>query len=203
MKDFNSTSSCAGASLVAQTLKNPPAVQGTRVWSPDWDNPLEKGMAAHSSILAWRMPWTEESGGLQSTSSQTFGHDWVTNTYFMLNIRVYPDSIKVSDLKNIVKLFICFVLSFILWPQSTTTNHSWYKATENRFKDQDTPIARLKISGSGIWNWGWSSGFWMNYGVHGTVHVLSQIWTGEWPLGPWRNKVFDFITTKIPPQLQC
>ena len=108
VKDFNSTSSCSGASLVAQTLKNPPAVQGTRVWSPDWDNPLEKGMAAHSSILAWRMLWTEEAGGLQSMSSQTVGHDWVTNTYFVLNIRVSPDSIKVSDLKNIVKLF--FVL---------------------------------------------------------------------------------------------
>ena len=108
VKDFNSTSSCTGASLVAQTLKNPPAVQGTRVWSLDWDNPLEKRMATHSNILAWRIPWTEEASGLQSMSSQRVGHDWVLNTYFMLNIRVYQGSIKVSNLKNIVKLF--FVL---------------------------------------------------------------------------------------------
>ena len=45
-------------------VKNPPAMQETRVQSLDWDNPLEKGMAIHSSILAWRILWTEESGGL-------------------------------------------------------------------------------------------------------------------------------------------
>ena len=79
--------------------------QETRVQPLGWDNPLEKGMATHSSILAWRNPWMEEASGLQSMSSQRVGHDWVTNTYFMLNIRVYQDSIKVSNLKNIVKLF--------------------------------------------------------------------------------------------------
>ena len=41
-----------------------------------WEDPLEKGMATHSSILAWRIPWTEEPGGLQSTGSQTVGHEW-------------------------------------------------------------------------------------------------------------------------------
>ena len=55
------------ASLVAQMVKNLPAVQETRVQSVIQEDPLEKGMAAHSSILAWRMPWTEEPGGLQST----------------------------------------------------------------------------------------------------------------------------------------
>ena len=46
------------ASLVAQLVKNPPAMQETRVQSPSWDDSLEKGMATHSSILAWRIPWT-------------------------------------------------------------------------------------------------------------------------------------------------
>ena len=55
-----------GASLVAQMVKNPPAMQETRVRSLDWEYPLEKGMATHSSILAWRIPWTEEPGRLQS-----------------------------------------------------------------------------------------------------------------------------------------
>ena len=45
-----------------------------------WDDPLEKGMATHSSILAWRIPWTEETGGLQSLGSQRDGHDWVNFT---------------------------------------------------------------------------------------------------------------------------
>ena len=55
----------AGASLVAQMVKNLPAMQETQVLSLGWEDPLEKGMATHSSILAWRIPWTEEPGGLQ------------------------------------------------------------------------------------------------------------------------------------------
>ena len=48
------------ASLVAQTVENPPAMQETQVWSWGQEDPVEKGMATHSSILAWRIPWTEE-----------------------------------------------------------------------------------------------------------------------------------------------
>ena len=56
-------------------LKNLPAMQETRVQSLGWADPLEKGMAAHSSILAWRIPWTEEAAGLQSIDLQRVGHD--------------------------------------------------------------------------------------------------------------------------------
>ena len=66
--------------MVAQTVKLLPAMQETRVRSLGWDVPLEKGMATHSSILAWRIPWTEKPGGLQSVGSQRVGHDRVTNT---------------------------------------------------------------------------------------------------------------------------
>ena len=55
------------ASLIAQLVKNPPAMQGARVRSLGREDPLEKGMATQSSILAWRSPWTEESGRLQSS----------------------------------------------------------------------------------------------------------------------------------------
>ena len=55
---------------MAQTVKNLPAVQETRVQSLGPEDPLEKGMATHSSILAWRIPWTEEPGGLQSMGLQ-------------------------------------------------------------------------------------------------------------------------------------
>ena len=64
-----------GASLVAQLVKNLPAVQETWVQSLGWDDPLEKGMATHSSILARRIPWTEEPGRLQSMGLQRVGHD--------------------------------------------------------------------------------------------------------------------------------
>ena len=63
------------ASLVAQRIKRLPAMQEIRVQSLGWEDPLEKEMATHSSILAWRIPWTEEPGGLQSTGSQRVGHD--------------------------------------------------------------------------------------------------------------------------------
>ena len=61
-------------SLVAQ-VKSLPEVQETWVQSLGWEDPLEKEMATHSRILAWRIPWTEEPGGLQSTGSQRVRHD--------------------------------------------------------------------------------------------------------------------------------
>ena len=60
---------------MAQTGKNLPAVQEMRVQYLDREDSLEKGMATHSSILAWRILWTEEPGGLQSMGSQSVGHD--------------------------------------------------------------------------------------------------------------------------------
>jgi len=65
---------------VAQSVKNLPAVQETQVQSLGWENPLEKEMATHSSILAWKISWTEKPGGLQSVGSQRVEHDWVTNS---------------------------------------------------------------------------------------------------------------------------
>ena len=64
-----------GASLVAQMVKNLPTMQETGVRSLDREDPLEKEMATHSSILAWSFPWTEEPGELQSTGLQRAGHD--------------------------------------------------------------------------------------------------------------------------------
>ena len=55
-------------------VKNLPAVQETWLRSLGWEDPLERGMATHSSILAWRIPWTEKPGGLQSMGSQRVGH---------------------------------------------------------------------------------------------------------------------------------
>ena len=62
-------------SLVPQMVKNLPAMQETQVQSLGQEDAIEKGMATHSSILAWRIPWTEEPGELQSMGSQRVGHD--------------------------------------------------------------------------------------------------------------------------------
>ena len=63
------------ASLAAYLVKNPPAMQETPVQLLGQEDPLEEGMAFHSSILAWRIQWTEEPGGLQSMGSQRVGHE--------------------------------------------------------------------------------------------------------------------------------
>ena len=63
------------SSLVAQMVKNPPAMQETQFQSLSWEDLLEERMATHSSTLAWRSPWTEESGRLQSMGSQRVRHD--------------------------------------------------------------------------------------------------------------------------------
>ena len=60
---------------MAQTVKNLPAMQENWVPSLGWEDPLEKRIATHSSILAWRIPWTEKPGRLQSMESQRVGHD--------------------------------------------------------------------------------------------------------------------------------
>ena len=63
------------ASVVAQMVKRLPTMRETRVQSLGWEDPLEKEMATHSSILAWKIPWTEEPGRLQSMGSQRVEHD--------------------------------------------------------------------------------------------------------------------------------
>ena len=72
---INSVSLSFETSLVAQTVKRLPTTQETRVRSLRGEDPLEKEMATHSSILAWKIPWMEKRGRLQSMGSQRVGHD--------------------------------------------------------------------------------------------------------------------------------
>ena len=60
-------------------VKRLSTMQETQVWSLGWEDPLEKAMAAHSSILAWKIPWTADPGRLPSMGSQRVGHDWATS----------------------------------------------------------------------------------------------------------------------------
>ena len=85
------------ASLVAQLIKNPPAMRETWVQSLGWEDPLEKGKAIYSSILAWRNPWA-----VQPTGSQRVGHNWATFTFTekteILFLREFPGSSVVRTL---------------------------------------------------------------------------------------------------------
>ena len=80
VKSLSPTLVYFGLSKVAQTLKNPLVMPETQVWSLGQEDPLEKQMATHSSILAWRIPRTEEPARLQSMGSQRVRNDWGTNT---------------------------------------------------------------------------------------------------------------------------
>ena len=76
--------------LVAQTVKHLPAMQETQVWSLGQEDPLEKEMTPHSSTLAWKIPWMEEPGGLQSIGSQRIGHNWAISLYLSIVTQLSP-----------------------------------------------------------------------------------------------------------------
>ena len=85
------------ASLAAQTGKNLPAMQETQVQSLGQEDPLEKGMATNSSLPAWRIPWTEEPGGLQFMAFQRAGH----NSGTTLALLIFYDSISLENVNHI------------------------------------------------------------------------------------------------------
>ena len=91
------------ASLVPQTVKNLPAARETRVWSLDWEDPMEKGMATHSSILAWRIPWMEEPGRLYIVHGVAKSWARLSDLHFFL--ATFPESFLLSDL--VLKLALC------------------------------------------------------------------------------------------------
>ena len=81
---------------MAQLLKNPSAVQRRQerqVWSLGREDPLEKEMVTHSSILAWKIPWTEEPGNLRSRGLQRVRHDWATKHIAYVHIFIYQSQV--------------------------------------------------------------------------------------------------------------
>ena len=91
---------------MAQMLKNLPAMQKTRVLFLGQKDTLEEGMATHSSILAWRIPWTEEPGGVQFMESQRAGHGWVTNTFIFITDLQYCVNF-CSTAKLVIHMCVC------------------------------------------------------------------------------------------------
>ena len=110
---------------MAQRVKNSPTMQQTWVWSLGSEDPLEKEMATHSSILAWRIPQTKEPGELQSMGSQRVGHDWVINTSkYPRTVMVKTDisplysgaESEIQTIKEVEWFPACLVLiTWLLW----------------------------------------------------------------------------------------
>ena len=85
------------ASPVAQMVKNVHEMQETWIWSLGWDDPLEKGMETHSNFLAWRIPWTEDPGGLQSVGLQRVGHKLVAHLCSFAQCLITPNIIFYNE----------------------------------------------------------------------------------------------------------
>ena len=109
-------------SLVAQTIKHLPAMRETRVQFLGWEDLLEKEMATHSSILAWRIPRTEEPGRLQSMGSQRVGHDWatslthsLTHTYICTYTCIHGYMYICTDICMYVCVCIYIYISRLYW----------------------------------------------------------------------------------------
>ena len=121
---WGNTSCNLRASLVAQMVKNSPAMQETWIQSLGWEDPLEKGIANHSIILAWRIPWTEEPDQLQSIVSQRVGDDWATNTH---NFRQsFPQRTTKKSVNLLSTLFHCWIPKWTRGPiDSLASLLSW------------------------------------------------------------------------------
>ena len=123
-------------SLVALTVENLPAIQETWVQFLGQEDPLEKGVTTHSSILAWRIPWTEEPGRLQSIGSQKVGHDRATNTFTSSSDHMRSVTQSCPTLCDPRKTYLQYILQknvYIISEERTCPNQCKKQTAQNKF----------------------------------------------------------------------
>ena len=108
-------------------VKHLPAIRETQVWSLGWEDLLEKEMATHSSIPAWRIPGMEEPGRPQSMGSQRVGHDWATSLHFVLT---------KGRLLSYCMAFLWGVSDIIKLALSCKTEQEWFQASTKGYSSQ-------------------------------------------------------------------
>ena len=124
--------------LVTQTVKHLSTMQETRVWALVWEDPLEKEMAIHSSTIAWKIPWTEEPGRLQSMGSQRVGHDWATS--LSLYFKKGKNANKIHTQKKICAVYgECVVTNQTR--QKMFSGFPWWSSG----KDYTLPVQRMWV----------------------------------------------------------
>ena len=142
------------ASLVAQTVKRLPTMWETRVWSLGREDPLEKEMATHSGVLAWKIPWTEETGRLQSMGSQRIGHNWATSPHLLLGRKAVTNLgriLKSRDMTLLTK--VCLVKAMVF--------------SVVRYGCESWTIKRLSAKELMFLNWGIGEDSWESLGQQG------------------------------------
>ena len=155
----------------SSTSKRLPAMRETHVQSLDREDPLEKEMATHFSILAWRVPWTEEPGGLQSMGLQRVGQDWATSLHFtsllLVQVLYYLGNYLLEfELKVILFFFLSSTASFKEHPSSS----------ELYFKEALKNVLISMLILPLLWN----SKFMIQ-----KIHMLGCSWLGGQQCIPW------------------
>ena len=141
------------ASLLAQMVKNLPAMQETQIWFLSWENPLEKRMATHSSILVWRIPWTEEPGGLQSIGLQRVGHDWATDNHSLTQLVMgFPGGSMVKN-RSAVEETRVWSLGWEDPPEKEMATHSSVLAWEIPWTEEEEPGGLQSTWSQKSWIW--------------------------------------------------
>ena len=134
-------------------VKNLPAMQETRVQSMGQEDPLEKGIAIHSCILAWRIPGSEEPGGLQSMGSQRVGHDWATNTQRALSRAPCAIQLVLISYLFIHSINSDGVYQMVLMVKNPPANAENWKETSVWSLGQEDPLEDDMATHSSILAW--------------------------------------------------
>ena len=119
---------------MVQRVKNLHEMQETQVQSLGWEDPLEKGMATHSSILAGRTSWTEQTGGLQFIGSQRVGHDWLTHTHNVIIEGAFQGLVK----------YVCPDLSFDQGTKETSSLWDFVREPDHLYPSWKHTFCGLK-----------------------------------------------------------
>ena len=114
-------------------------------WFLGWENPLEKEMATHFSVLAWRIPWTEEPGGPQSMGSQRVGHDCVTNFYFLTHSMHFWDrmaqGVSSPAIKQLAWILVCWAVISPRFEERKNVSLRWnhFEERQSESESEVTP----------------------------------------------------------------
>ena len=176
-------------------VKNLPAIQETRVWSLDQEDPVEKGMATHSSILAWRISWTESLAGYSSPwGSQRVGHNWAINTLtFTFVFTLFNLCIPTVCWVVVIVQLVSHVRLFVNPMDCHTEGFPVVSGGYQSIGENGTPTPRqLKEPGEQKYE---ASSVYCN--IHSSVQSLSRVWLFATPWTAARQASLSRPTPKV------
>ena len=169
--------------MVVQKVKHLPAMWKIHVRYLGWEDPLEKEMATHSSTLAWKIPWTEEPGGLQSMGSQTVGHDWATSLSFFPSKTKNYTVLLMRKYEEVKLVFKYWDLNTLKFNHIFTSKSSLEIVPEiNCMKDFFLVNVKILFTCFSQYDFNWE----LSMVVYGHMPIYFSIW------------IYSFCITKAP-----